>query len=235
MSSPRVGPAARLLAGVVVMVVLVAGVFFWGRVANDDRVAMLLTALWFGVVLAGGYLATRARQELRLPMAVGFAIVAIATTALVGLPMFQTDEVNERVVTGEPARESSRNEPPEESSDGEEARPRNVELVRGRFVPLSHPGSGVASVVELAEGGRKLTLTRFRTDNGPDLRVYLSSKDPARTDELGEFQDLGALKGNVGDQQYDIPKSVDLDRFSNAVIWCRAFSVGFTSASLGTS
>ena len=213
MNAPKTGSAGRLLAGVFVMVVLVAGVFFWGRVANDDRVAMLLTALWFGAVLAVGYLATRARHELRLPMAVGFAIVAIATTVLVGLPMFQTDEVNERVVTGEPASGSSPDEPSEQPSDEQQAPARNVELARGRFVPLAHPGSGVASVVELTEGGRKLTLTKFETDNGPDLRVYLSARDPARTGELGEFKDLGALKGNVGNQQYDIPNGVDLDRF----------------------
>jgi hypothetical protein len=236
MDAPQAGPAGKLLAGLIVVAVLVAGVFFWGRVANDDRLAMLFTTLWFGAVLAGGYLATRARTELRVPMALGFGVVAVATTILVGLPMFQTDEVNERVVTGEPVSETSRDEQSEQVPDEEGERPpRNVELASGRFVGLAHPGSGVAAVVALAEGGRKLTLTKFATDNGPDLRVYLSTKNPAKSGELGEFKDVGALKGNAGDQQYDVPSNFDLDRFSNVVIWCRAFSVGFTSASLETS
>jgi hypothetical protein len=234
MDAPQAGPAGKLLAGLIVVAVLVAGVIFWGRVANDDRLAMLFTSLWFGAVLAGGYLATRARTELRVPMALGFAVVAVATTILVGLPMFQTDEVNERVVTGEPVSETSRDEQSEQDAEGERP-PRNVELARGRFVGLTHPGSGVAAVVALAEGGHKLTLTKFATDNGPDLRVYLSTKNPAHSGELGEFKDMGALKGNAGDQQYDIPRGFDLERFSNVVIWCRAFSVGFTSASLETS
>jgi hypothetical protein len=77
-----------------------------------------------------------------------------------------------------------------------------------------------------------LTLTRFETDNGPDLRVYLSSRDPAGGGGLGDWEDLGGLKGNKGSQQYEIPAGVDVRRLSTVVIWCRAFSVGFTSASL---
>ncbi|MBW3604379.1 MAG: DM13 domain-containing protein [Actinobacteria bacterium] len=49
---------------------------------------------------------------------------------------------------------------------------------------------------------------------------------------MGEFIDLGALKGNVGDQQYEIPDDVDIETLSTAVVWCRAFSIGFTSAAL---
>jgi len=56
---------------------------------------------------------------------------------------------------------------------------------------------------------------------------------PPGTDvEAGE--DLGALKGNKGDQQYEVPGSLstgDLERGS-VVIWCRAFSVAFGSADL---
>jgi len=85
-------------------------------------------------------------------------------------------------------------------------------------------------VVRTAEGGQVLTLTRFETDPGPDLRVYLAT-DSSATDSV----DLGALRGNVGDQQYEIPDDVDLRRYSTAVIWCRAFSVEFGSARLEAS
>jgi hypothetical protein len=120
-------------------------------------------------------------------------------------------------------------------SDGErDRRPprRNSEVATGSFVDLAHPGEGRATVIDLADGGRVLTLTDFVTDAGPDLRVYLTEQDPTAGGGIGEFVDLGALKGNVGDQQYGIPEDVDLDALSNAVVWCRAFAVGFTAAPL---
>ncbi len=86
-------------------------------------------------------------------------------------------------------------------------------------------------MVELPGGKRKLTLSDFETDPGPDLRVYVTTSDPANGD-LGDFRDLGALKGNVGNQQYDLSRGVDLKRYSTVVVWCRAFSVAFTSAPL---
>ena len=56
-----------------------------------------------------------------------------------------------------------------------------------------------------------LTLTNFEVDNGPDLRVYLVA-GPARDEsEVEDFEDLGALKGNKGNQQYDIPRGLDLE------------------------
>jgi electron transfer DM13 len=43
--------------------------------------------------------------------------------------------------------------------------------------------------------------------------------------------DLGALKGNRGDQQYRLPRGTGL-RGRAVVIWCRAFSARFGSAVL---
>jgi hypothetical protein len=45
--------------------------------------------------------------------------------------------------------------------------------------------------------------------------------------------DLGALKGNRGDQQYAVPAGVEIAR-RTVVIWCRAFSVPFGSVRLPT-
>ena len=74
------------------------------------------------------------------------------------------------------------------------------------------------------------TLTDFETDPGPDLRVYLATDEGA-----SDFADLGALKGNRGDQQYELPASLDLDRYATVLVWCRAFSVGFGQAPLEPS
>ncbi|MDH3497546.1 MAG: DM13 domain-containing protein, partial [Gemmatimonadota bacterium] len=46
------------------------------------------------------------------------------------------------------------------------------------------------------------------------------------------FVGLGGLKGNVGDQNYDIPAGTDLTRYRTVTIWCRRFSVNFGSAPL---
>jgi hypothetical protein len=62
--------------------------------------------------------------------------------------------------------------------------------------------------------------------------VYLVAG--AARDESGvdDFEDLGALKGNKGNQQYELPPQLDLERYSTVVIWCRAFSVNFARAPL---
>ena len=44
--------------------------------------------------------------------------------------------------------------------------------------------------------------------------------------------DLGALKGNRGDQQYRIPAGTELRGPWTVVVWCRAFSVLFARAEL---
>jgi hypothetical protein len=111
----------------------------------------------------------------------------------------------------------------------------NTALGEGGFRGLAHPTTGTATAIELAEGGRVLTLTDFETDNGPDLLVYLVEGDVNSNGDGDGFVDLGALKGNIGDQQYAIPDSVDLDRYSSVVIWCRAFSVGFGVAELAVA
>lgn len=106
-------------------------------------------------------------------------------------------------------------------------------LGQGRFRSLAHEGSGKALLLELSDGSRYLRFEDFEVENGPDLRVYLSTapSDSADDDVFNEdYVDLGALKGNVGDQNYQVPRDVKLDRYKSAVVWCRRFSVGFAVA-----
>jgi hypothetical protein len=109
-----------------------------------------------------------------------------------------------------------------------------VTLRAGRFSSLEHDTSGRAKVLRLGDGRRFLRFENLSTSNGPDLRVYLSEV-PASDDwyAYGErFVDLGALEGNLGNQNYLIPEDVDLSRYKSAVIWCRRFAVGFGVAPL---
>ena len=104
----------------------------------------------------------------------------------------------------------------------------------GKFASLDHPTSGRARLVESTDGERTLRLEDFETDNGPDLYVYLSEND-VDGDEQGfddEYVSLGRLKGNLGDQNYEVPDDVDLERYRSVVIWCDRFNSAFGAAPL---
>ena len=112
---------------------------------------------------------------------------------------------------------------------------RPIELASGEFVGLEHESRGRAVVIATGDRERFLRFEEFETSNGPDLVVYLSTKSADPNDWHGydsDFVDLGALKGNVGDQNYAIPEDVDLEKYSTAVVWCRRFEVGFAAADL---
>ena len=109
-----------------------------------------------------------------------------------------------------------------------------VVVSRGVFRGLAHQGTGKALVVNLEDGRHVLRLEDLKVENGPDLRVYLSTAQATAPEATfdDEFIDVGALKGNIGDQNYEIPQSENPARYRSAVIWCRRFSVGFAVASL---
>ena len=219
------------LAFVAVVVALVAGVFLFGRISDNATVSMGLTALWFGLVFFAAAAVVLRRRELFWPLAIGYGVVAVAAGVLVIAPTLFDKEVDEQIVTGAPA--SSEPARSQREGDRQPTRPPegNMQIASGRFFSIAHEGTGKAAVVELPSGARKLTLSDFETDAGPDLRLYVSTGNPANGG-LGEFRDLGALKGNVGNQQYDLSRAVNLGRYSTVVVWCRAFSVAFTSAPL---
>lgn len=105
----------------------------------------------------------------------------------------------------------------------------------GSFTSHAHESHGRAEILELQDGRRVLRLSDFRTLNGPDVQVYLIGR-PAITGRtaLAEagFVTLGALKGNIGDQNYLIPPGTDLGRYPVVSIWCRRFAVNFADAPL---
>ena len=123
----------------------------------------------------------------------------------------------------------------ESSETGESGDDQGVRVAYvGSFGPRSHPAEGTAVV--LTDGTQ--TFLRFdddfATDNGPDLNVYLHTAGPdASVDDLvGDFIDLGDLKGNIGAQNYVVPEDIDLDRYSTVSVWCVRFRVVFGTAEL---
>ena len=114
------------------------------------------------------------------------------------------------------------------------ARPAVI-LAAGRFHSVAHQSEGIATIHELADGKRLLRFTEFVTSNGPDVHVYLVAAEDARDNATvtdAGFIDLGSLKGNKGDQNYELPADVDLRKYRSATIWCKRFSVNFATAPL---
>jgi Electron transfer DM13 len=108
-------------------------------------------------------------------------------------------------------------------------------VASGMFHSNAHETKGTASVYRLADGSLTLRLTGFETSNGPDVRVYLVAAGDVTDNETvtkNGFVEVGALKGNVGDQNYVIPAGTDLAQYRAVTIWCRRFGVNFGTAPL---
>ena len=102
----------------------------------------------------------------------------------------------------------------------------------GNFVEAGdgfHKAEGIAKVINLADGRTFLRLENLKTTNGPDLYVYLSVGKDAL-----DIVNLGRLKGNIGNQNYEIPAGADLSKYNTVLIWCKAFSTLFGSAKLSS-
>ena len=108
-------------------------------------------------------------------------------------------------------------------------------LASGQFHSGAHETKGTASVFQLADGKKTLRLSEFATSNGPDVHVYLVAAPDAKDNDTvtkAEFVDLGSLKGNIGDQNYELPANADLAKYRAVTIWCKRFSVNFGTAPL---
>ncbi|MEU8786629.1 DM13 domain-containing protein [Streptomyces sp. NPDC048637] len=164
-------------------------------------------------------------------------LLAVVVAAGLGLALFQpwkafTDtEVNEAL----PASSSTQPMPSmKESAMSPRPDAGPKDLTEGRFVTHEHATSGIARTVRLADGGHVLRLEDLKTSDGPDVRVYLSTRDADAVKKgLGDGAvEVGKLKGNLGNQNYTVPAGTDLSGFRSAVLWCQRFSVSFGAADL---
>lgn len=98
-----------------------------------------------------------------------------------------------------------------------------------------HKGSGDVALYKLAGGDHVLRFENLDVTNGPDLRVLLSPHaDPMSKSELNDagFELLAKLKGNKGDQNYEIPADIDVESVNSVIIYCYPFKVIFSVAPL---
>jgi hypothetical protein len=97
---------------------------------------------------------------------------------------------------------------------------------QGNFVASSHPTSGVAKI---SKDKTQLLLESFKTDNGPDLNIYLASNlSTIKTDHI----DLGDIKGLNGNYSYSTTTTIDYSKYKYVVVWCVAFNANFGYAVL---
>jgi Electron transfer DM13 len=109
-----------------------------------------------------------------------------------------------------------------------------VELARGTFISREHETTGTARILRLPDGQQILRLEGFETSNGPALFVYLSQNPADGEDGVfdDDYLDLGALKGNIGDQNYVVPAEIDPLGYTSVVVWCDRFDVSFGAADI---
>jgi hypothetical protein len=110
-------------------------------------------------------------------------------------------------------------------------------LYTGTLEGKVHATSGRATIYKTADGKEYLRLSDFTTSNGPDVHVLLVQAESKAFD--GEIVkddfdnvELGMLKGNQGDQNYDLPESVDLNQYQAVAIYCERFHAIFGVARL---
>ncbi|MFF3722970.1 DM13 domain-containing protein [Streptomyces erythrochromogenes] len=169
----------------------------------------------------------------RRPLLIAAAAV-VAVLVGVGLYWFepwklwQEQTVSEALPSAAPSARPS-------GSDGPAA-PRT--LATGDLISHEHTTTGKVKVIQLPDGSRYLRLEGLDTSNGPDLRVWLTDAPVKqgvagwRVFDDGEHVSLGELKGNKGDQNYEIPADVNLADYSSVSIWCDRFDVSFGAAAL---
>jgi len=110
-------------------------------------------------------------------------------------------------------------------------------LETGTFHGKVHNTSGRATIYQEEDGKLILRLTNFKTSNGPDVHVILIAAKDADDDANFLKSDtqrveLGKLKGNEGDQNYEVPAGTDLSRFQTVSVYCERFNANFGAAPL---
>ncbi|MEU3725779.1 DM13 domain-containing protein [Streptomyces sp. NPDC031705] len=170
---------------------------------------------------------------------------AVTTVAVLGAGLYwfqpwklwQDDRVSEAPPTARAAAPDASS--PAQAPTGPPPAPAGPQtLARGSLISHEHATTGTVELIRLPDGSRTLRLANLDTSNGPDLRVWLTDAPVKEgADGWGVFDDgkhlsLGKLKGNKGDQNYEIPAGVNVADYTSVTIWCDRFNVSFGAAEL---
>ena len=99
-------------------------------------------------------------------------------------------------------------------------------VAQGSFSSNDHTTSGAVKLYS-KNGVKTIVFEGFKTDSGPDLRVYLS-----KTTNKADFVEIGTLNATSGNFNYLVANSVNTTAYKYILIWCEDFSVLFGNALL---
>jgi hypothetical protein len=105
--------------------------------------------------------------------------------------------------------------------------PTGTVLISGTFTSNVHTTSGAVKVAMSTDGKKYLIFENFKTDNGTDLRVWLSPSTSGTP-----YQEVGLLKAVTGNFSYELNASINYTANNRVLIWCEDFSVLFGNAAL---
>ena len=161
----------------------------------------------------------------------GLAFTALAVAFLLQPPVHAEDNMKQDSMKQDDMKQ-------DKMQDGKMMRDGKAKtLETGKFHGKVHVTSGRATVYQQADGKLVLRLTNFKTSNEPDVHVILVATMDAMDDanflkDNVEKVELGKLKGNEGDQNYEIPVGTDLTKFWTVSIYCERFNANFGAAPL---
>lgn len=170
----------------------------------------------------------------RALVAIIVAAVVVPIGAYAVSPLFINNTIDEPLPTSEKMMadgDSMDKVSSDSMKDGMEKESMMDKSFSGTFVGVDavHDAKGMAKIITLDDGSDVLRLEDFRSTNGPDLYVYLATDETA-----SDFVNLGRLKANIGNQNYNIPEGTDLSKYDSVLVWCKQFSVLFGKAELSS-
>ncbi|HWH30289.1 MAG TPA: DM13 domain-containing protein [Mycobacteriales bacterium] len=219
------------MTGAVTAVLLVAAVvvLVWGDLSALVPSGALGWLVVLGVAAAAVGWTALVRRFVRAPGAAA-AVAVVPLVAVLAWAIYPTvvdREVDEGLLDGVAVAEPMSDETPD---SGGAAATTPVQVASGELQGADgHSATGTAAVYE-AGATTFVRLEDIETDGAPDVRVLLVPQ-PGQEGPDGGL-DLGALKGNVGSSNYEVPTGTDVSAYRSVLLWCRAFSTPIGVATL---
>jgi hypothetical protein len=181
-------------------------------------------------VLAGGWLLPRLGRGWRTTAAAQLVPVLAAFLVTVA-PAFRQVSVDEAFPAATPGVSAS-------PDAGTHATPRSgvvapdraIVLGRSELHGIDHRASGEALLLRRADGSLVVRLAQLDVEPGPDYQVHLVPGAARR--EPGDGVRLDRLRGNRGNQNYNVPKGFRVTTPVTVLVWCRAFAVPVAAATI---
>lgn len=177
------------------------------------------------LVLGAGWLLPRLGRGPRTTAAVQLVPVLAAFLVTVA-PAFRQVTVDEAFPTAVGGTLSATPSP----TSGAVQHDRATLLGREHLAGIDHRASGEVLVLRREDGSRVVRLERLDVEPGPDYQVYVVLGAEQR--KPGDGVHLDRLRGNRGNQNYDVPADFRPTTPVTLLIWCRAFAVPVANATI---